>query len=69
MPVNGMKEIGVRSVATIKYWRPVVTGTDPPAETTHDAGAAGIDIKYPTEPPFTIPIIPPSSDVLLPVML
>jgi len=45
MPLNGVKEIGLRSAATTKYCSPVVTGTEPPAETTHDAGAAGVDIR------------------------
>ena len=45
IPVNGEKEIVGRSVATMKYCRPVVTGTEPPLDTTQEAGAAGVDIK------------------------
>jgi len=45
IPANGENEIGERSVATMKYCNPVVTGTDPPEETTHDAGAAGVGIR------------------------
>src|SRR5438045_3029459 len=68
MPAKGVKEIGERSAATIKYCKPVTTGTEPPLDTTHDAGAAGVGIRYPMLPPFTAPITPPSLTEFTPLI-